>query len=311
VQAANLQRCHQSSTINHQPKQPQKGAKPTVIEPLLKDDAFLDDVARVSEAEESFHLWWLGQSGFLIKWHERHLIIDPYLSDSLAEKYKHDAERTHQRLTARVVDPARLSFIDVATSSHNHTDHLDGETLRNIWFASPAMRLVIPEANRAFVAERLGIHPQLPIGLDDGESVGCADFRITGIAAAHNELEQDEQGRHKLLGYVFEFGDHFAIYHSGDTLLYEGLAERLQPFKIDVAILPINGYKPERRVAGNLNGREAAQLAKEIGAAVVIPCHYDMFAFNTESPDEFIAEAERIGQPYRVLRAGERWSSNE
>ena len=45
--------------------------------------------------------------------------------------------------------------------------------------------------------------------------------------------------------------------------------------------LPINGRAPERRVAGNLSGAEAARLAKSIGARLVIPCHYEMFEFNT------------------------------
>jgi L-ascorbate metabolism protein UlaG (beta-lactamase superfamily) len=62
-------------------------------------------------------------------------------------------------------------------------------------------------------------------------------------------------------------------------------------------------------VAGNLNGREAARLAREIRAGVVIPCHYEMFEFNTASPEEFIRAAEELKQNYRVLKAGERWSN--
>jgi L-ascorbate metabolism protein UlaG (beta-lactamase superfamily) len=90
------------------------------------------------------------------------------------------------------------------------------------------------------------------------------------------------------------------------------MVEHLRPYNIDVALLPINGRAPERRVAGNLSGAEAARLAKDVGAKVVIPCHYDMFEFNTADPnDEFIPECERIGQAYRVLRQGERFSSTE
>jgi hypothetical protein len=33
-----------------------------------------------------------------------------------------------------------------------------------------------------------------------------------------------------------------------------------------------------------------------------------MFEFNTATPDEFVETATRIGQPYQLLRAGERWS---
>ena len=88
-------------------------------------------------------------------------------------------------------------------------------------------------------------------------------------------------------------------------MLYDGMAQRLAEFKIDLALLPINGANPERRVAGNLNGTEAARLAHDCGAKSVTPCHYEMFEFNTASPDEFVREAQRLQQPYRVIRAGE------
>jgi L-ascorbate metabolism protein UlaG (beta-lactamase superfamily) len=213
-------------------------------------------------------------------------------------------------MSARIVAPERLDFVHVVTSSHNHTDHLDAETLGPLLRVNPGLVLVLPEANRAFASERLGIDPSRPIGCDDGERVEVGDWTITGIAAAHEVIERDDAGRHRFLGYIVRVGP-WTLYHSGDTVLYEGMAERLRPHDVDIALLPINGRAPERRVAGNLDGREAAGLAHEIGARLVIPCHYDLFAFNTASPAEaFVPEAERLGQPYRVLRLGERWSSD-
>jgi len=50
------------------------------------------------------------------------------------------------------------------------------------------------------------------------------------------------------------------------------------------------------------------RLARDIGTRLVIPCHYEMFEFNTASPDDFVGEAKRLGQAYRVLRCGERFS---
>lgn len=77
-------------------------------------------------------------------------------------------------------------------------------------------------------------------------------------------------------------------------------------FQKDEALLPINGNKPEPRGAGNFDGREATQLAHDIGAACVVPCHYDMFEFNTADPAElFVLECKRLGQRCRVLQAGE------
>jgi L-ascorbate metabolism protein UlaG (beta-lactamase superfamily) len=117
---------------------------------------------------------------------------------------------------------------------------------------------------------------------------------------------QDETGRSKHLGYVIEFGP-WTIYHSGDTVRYDGMVDTLRKWTIAVALLPINGRSPERRVAGNLTGAEAAQLAKDIGAEVVIPCHFDMFEFNTASPAEFRRTAE-TRQHYCVLQNGQRWN---
>ncbi len=284
-----------------------------MIEPFLADDAFLEDV-EASRRESSrdtgcdigrVHLWWLGQSGYLIQWRGRHLLIDPYLSDSLTKKYA-GTDKPHVRMTRRVVDPARLDFIDAVTSSHNHTDHLDGETLKALLGANPALTVIVPEANRKLAAERMGIDPSRPIGLDDGVTVDACGFQITGIVAAHEAVERDDAGRCKFLGYVIRCGS-WSLYHSGDTVRYEGMAERLLPHHVDLALLPINGAFPERRVPGNLSGVEAARLAKDIGARLVIPCHYDMFAFNTASSAEIVEECERLGQACRVLRCGERF----
>ncbi len=279
-----------------------------LIKPKQKDDALLEDIRQAKTDNDTFHIWWLGQSGYLVKWADKHLLIDPYLSDSLTKKYA-DTEKPHTRMTKLVIDPARLDFIDVVTSSHNHTDHLDGETLIPLMKVNPEMQMIIPEANREFVANRIKADAEFPIGLNDGESVEVAGFRFTAIPAAHEEIERDEAGRCKFLGYVIQFGN-WAIYHSGDTLWFDGMVEKLKPFGVDIAILPINGRDPKRKVAGNLNAEQAVDLGKQIGAKLVIPCHYDMFTFNTADPDEFAQIAEAKGQPYKVLESGERLSSN-
>ena len=275
-----------------------------MIQPLIKDDDFLADVGRASASADELRVWWLGQSGFLVRHGGSLLLLDPYLSDSLTRKYA-ATDKPHARMTERVIAPGRLTGIAVATSSHNHTDHLDADTLNPLRAANPQMEFVIPEANRAFVASRLGCEEPWPIGVDDGMSAVVAGWQFTGIAAAHNTIETDEAGRHRYLGYIIRRGP-WTIFHSGDTLLYPGLVEKLAEFAVDVAFVPINGNKPERRVAGNLDGREAAQLAHDIGARLAVPHHFEMFEFNTADPRElFIPECERLAQPYRVLRAGE------
>ena len=278
-----------------------------LIPALQKDDALLKDIQRTASDREAFYLWWLGQSGYLIQWQGQYLLLDPYLSDSLTHKYAR-TEKPHERMSEPVIDPTRLNFIDVVTSSHNHTDHLDGETLMPLFRVNPDIKFVIPEANREFVAERAQVDTNWPIGLNEGESTKVAGFTIHAVPAAHETVERDEAGRCKFLGYVVQFGP-YTVYHSGDTMWYDGLVEALAPFEIDVALLPINGRDPRRKVAGNLNAEEAVRLARETKTKVVIPCHYDMFTFNTADPADLVQAAQQQGQAYQVLRGGERWSS--
>jgi L-ascorbate metabolism protein UlaG (beta-lactamase superfamily) len=222
-------------------------------------------------------------------------------------------------MTERVVAPERLTRIDLVTSSHLHTDHLDAETLRPVVAANPSVRLVCPESQRALSRERSGLADDRIVGLDVAfggtvaragdavpERVEVEGIVVEAVPAAHETLERDRHGRMLYLGFIVRWGG-WSFYHSGDTIPYPGMETLLGGRGIDVAFLPINGRAPERRVAGNLWGAEAARLAKAIDARVVVPGHYEMFAFNTATTEVFEAECRALGQRYRVLKAGERW----
>lgn len=272
-----------------------------MIKPVLQDEAFLADVtaARAGATAARLCVWWLGQSGFLVGYQGEFLLFDPYLSDSLTRKYA-TTDKPHVRMTERVIDPARLDFVNVVTTSHNHTDHLDAESLGPIFAAAPTAKLVLPAANVAFVAQRLGPAASarfVPLGDRQCATVGA--FTFEAVPAAHEQLAAE------YAGFVVSVGP-FRIYHSGDTVRFPGMVERLRPFAVDLALLPINGRAPERRVSGNLDGAEAAQLAHEIGARCVVPCHFELFEFNTATPVLFAATCARSGQRAALMRAGER-----
>ena len=284
-----------------------KTPKP-LIEPILRDQRLLQDIALANRSDGEFRLWWLGQSGFLLQWNGRHVLLDPYLSDSLTRKYA-NTPTPHVRMTALPIKPGQLSCIDIVTSSHIHTDHFDPETLLPLLEKNPSLKLIIPEAERDAAQRKLGKRWPATLGLDRGQRIEVEGFRINAIASAHESVTLDQLGHCRFLGYVIEFGG-WAIYHSGDTVLHAALAESLRPFRIAVALLPINGRSPERGVAGNLNAQEAAWLGREIGARAVIPCHYDMFDFNTAPVGDFVRAAREAGQGCHVVRCGERWESS-
>ncbi|MEM1158380.1 MAG: MBL fold metallo-hydrolase [Verrucomicrobiota bacterium] len=272
-----------------------------MITPVQQNEALLADIA--SSRPSDLSVWWLGQSGFLIRHQDIHFLFDPYLSDTLTEKYA-ATDKPHVRMTERVIDPGQLHFVSVATSTHVHTDHLDHGTLLPLRQVSPALQLVLPRAIRETALERLGDWGDNYLWMNAGESIDIGSIRISAIPAAHNTLQTDEQGNHHFLGYLVELGG-WKIFHSGDTLRYDGMADWIDG-PVDLAILPINGNQPERRVAGNLDGAEAAALAQQIGAKIVIPCHFEMFEFNTATPELFSRTCREIGQDFRVLKAGEK-----
>jgi L-ascorbate metabolism protein UlaG (beta-lactamase superfamily) len=263
-------------------------------EPLLGDHVFLADVASVPRSAGRLDIWWLGQSGFLAQSADRRVVFDPYLSDALTAKYA-ATDRPHDRMIATVISAGQLTGIDFITSTHAHTDHLDAATLNDVLASNPQACLVYPRATEATVNERVGNRLKQRLPLNAGEERDG----FAAVPAAHDKLETDAQGNYKCLGYIARFGG-FAVYHSGDGVVYPGMVECLRPFHVDVALLPINGK------IGNMDGIAAARLAHEIGAKVVVPCHYDMFEFNTASPEPFVAQCQRLGQPYRVLQNGER-----
>jgi L-ascorbate metabolism protein UlaG (beta-lactamase superfamily) len=273
-----------------------------MIKAFQKGEHLINDINSFKD-HSGFKVWWLGQSGFLIKYQGECFLFDPYLSDSLSIKYA-ETEKPHVRMSELVIEPALLNMINVVSSSHNHTDHLDKDTLNAIFQASPKAKFVVPRANKTFVIDRLKCEETFPIGILNKESLSFGKFKITGMPAAHNELSVNENGEHIFMSYILQFGP-YTIYHSGDTLWYHDLAEKLSEYTIDMAFLPINGNKPERKVAGNLSSEETAKLGKEVSIKCVIPHHYHMFEFNTEDPESFINSCEKHHTPYKVLKQGE------
>ena len=256
----------------------------TLIEPYLADDAFVEDV--VGAVEPGLHLWWLGQSGFLVQVDEERLVIDPYLSDSVTERYA-ATDTPYERLTERVVAPERLSFVDVVACTNGNPDHLDPGTLPGV--LSGGARLVCPAGSEILTENRIGRAPDVLLAA--GETIELGGFHVEAVPAHHQTAPE-------AVGYVIRHG-RFALYHAGDSRRVQGMAEAVQPYGVDVAIVPVNGK------LGNMDGADAARLAYECGARIAVPCHYEMFRIDTAGPARFVAECVRLRQEYRLLSAGE------
>lgn len=114
-----------------------------LIPAILKEEALVQEMDALLGDSELPRIWWLGQSGYLLQWNKKRVLIDPYLSDSLTKKYA-ATEKPHTRMSELVVSPGLLKNISIVTSSHNHTDHLDAETLLPVLQNNPGYNLSSP-----------------------------------------------------------------------------------------------------------------------------------------------------------------------
>jgi L-ascorbate 6-phosphate lactonase len=277
-----------------------------MIEPIRHGRQLIEEIAGTIPQPGSLVVWWLGQSGFLIKSPHGLLAVDLYLSEHLTKKYE-ATSRPHLRMTRAPVQGGELQKIDLILASHKHSDHLDPGTMPDLLAASPGALLVLPESIIDH-GEQLGLPRKRLLGVDAGDTLERAGFRVHAVPSAHEDLDTDENGRHLYLGFVIE-AEGRRLYHSGDTVAYPGLIERLGSDPFDVVFLPINGRDPARGVPGNMTAAEAVDLAMEVRPRFVVPHHYDMFTFNTVPVDVFAAEARRLpaGVKPQVLSCGERW----
>ena len=236
-------------------------------------------------------LYWLGQAGFLIDGDGFRMLIDPYLSDSLAEKYR-GTHFPHTRMMAAPLEPAALDRLDLVLCTHHHTDHMDPATLRPIAQRFPGVKFVVPAASidEALKRSGAGIDRLIPVNALERIQV-LRDCFVSPVASAHETVEVDGHGRHKWLGYVIEAAG-VRLYHSGDCVPYEGLAAGVARHAPDLALLPVNGRDTQRSgngVPGNFTLDEAIEIAKAAQASSLIAHHYGLFDFNTVSPESIDA----------------------
>lgn len=246
---------------------------------------------------------WLGQAGFVIRQGESRVAIDPYLSDSLARKYRGTA-RPHARLMPPPLAPDRLRDFHITLCTHAHTDHMDPETLPYIAAASPACRFVVPRAERPTALAR-GVPEDRLVAINAGETISFGSgLVVRAVPAAHEELRTDAAGNHHYLGYVLYVGGR-AIYHAGDCVPFAGLETDLGEDPIDVALLPVNGRDADRLAAGipgNFTFQEAVSLCVRCRIPAMLACHFGMFSFNTVDVPWLDAQLARAPRSLQCVR---------
>jgi len=237
-------------------------------------------------------LTWLGQAGFALAAEGTTLLVDPFLSDH--------PDRLVPAPDAGSAAGALVAAPDAVLATHEHLDHLDLPAWTRIAGTSPHTVFVVP----APVVDQVsgaGIAGERVLAAEPGTPVRLGAATVTPVPARHGVHVADAYtfgdelpssgGRVRYLGYVVELGG-VSTYHAGDTIGYDGQAERLRELGVQVALLPVNGRDAEREAAdlvGNLSAEEAADLAGAAGVELVVPMHYEMVRGNTADPSPLVA----------------------
>ncbi len=266
-----------------------------MIEPVASGRRLIEEIEEA--ACPTPRLWWLGHCGFALKYKQAILYVDPLLTDAPG------------RMTRAPFRGGEVRHAGLVLCTHAHPSHLDPGTVAGILAASPKAKLVIPKS-AAGHAHGLGISYDRMVTTNSDLRVEYLDDRIYAVPSAHEQLDWTPLGGYPYLGYLVRFGG-WTIYHAGDCVPYEGLADRLRPYNVTVALVPINGRAPGRQ--GNFELHEAAQLAEDIAARWLAPMHYDMFPHSTADVNHFVEHmlGHRPAQRFKVFRCGEGWAIPE
>ncbi len=253
-----------------------------------------DAIQTLSVPPRSITLWWLGQSGFLVKSPQGKVIaVDPYLTNS-CKAIGEELGFNMDRLVPPPLPPADLIDVDLYVMTHSHGDHLDPETLAGYRAAGGHGPYLVP----AETVDRLR-----QMGVPDNEIVmtwpnkvhRVGDLRIRATFAI--PLGADDMTH---VGYVIGVEGGASVYMTGDTAYHEVLADGAASDRPDMLVAVING------AFRNLSPAEAARLARQLDVRVAIPCHYDLFPDNSLPPQLFHTnlKTEGIGDRYRELEHG-------
>ena len=224
---------------------------------------------------------WLTQNGFVFENSKIKIMVDPYLSDSLGERKPEKKRRIAVDESFFDTDP------DVLLITHEHIDHLDPVSVEKILEKS-SKEIVVLASESAY-------NKLLPL-CEDHNLVLLAPHSVYSVGGVTFYSVHAEHSDRKAVGFIIDDGKQ-TFYISGDTLYnYEVIDDVLDlaPDGVDFAFLPINGR------GNNMNARDAADFAYEIGAKCAIPTHYGLT--DDVSADGFDFDDRMILTPYEQVK---------
>ncbi len=223
-------------------------------------------------------LTWLCQGGFLMEAEGLRIVIDPYMSNRLYEVGKDEGMN---RMMPNPVPYDKLNP-DLVCFTHDHADHYDPESVREIIKVYPNCKCLGPTSTlNHFIKD--GYNKANFTVLDVGQSTKVGNVSITAVPAYHSDP--------LAVGYIFKASGK-TVYISGDTIYSPTLSadiKKAAASPIDLMCICINGK------LGNMPWNEAVKVVSEVRPKTALPIHYGLFARNTEDPRPFMREVSAMG----------------
>jgi L-ascorbate metabolism protein UlaG (beta-lactamase superfamily) len=205
------------------------------------------------------------------------------------------------KLVGPAITSEALGPVDFVLLSHDqHVDNLDHSG-----------RSVLERAQRVLTtkhgAERLGGSAQglapwdvVRQRLDDNRLL-----EITATPARHGPIGIEPLSG-QVIGFVLTIDGENAIYVSGDTVWYDGVAQVAARFDVRLALLFTGCAKPRGAHHMTMNVNEAIEAAHAFPSATIITLHNDGWAHFTESQSDVEAAFRTVGLGDRLqtLQAG-------
>lgn len=225
---------------------------------------------------------WLGHASVLLRLDGVTLLTDPQFSPRASPVGWAGPER----FTPLPYAPEALPHIDIVLLSHNHYDHLDVPSLRQL-MAQPggAPLFVVPQGVQNLLKDE-GIGPVQVLGW--WQHAELAGVEITGVPA-HHWSARGMFDRHTTHwgGWVVRKGGRSA-YYVGDTGYsadFRAIGERFPG--LELALVPVGAYEPREFMKDqHVNPAEAVQIHRDVGARHSLGIHWGTFPLADESPEQ-------------------------
>lgn len=243
---------------------------------------------------------WFGHSSFLLRLCGKFICIDPVLS-SRASPVPFTIPAWHGSSPYKAPD---FPVIDYLCISHDHWDHLDYDTVKNL------------SIRKAICGKGTGAHFRAwglaaPVELDWWEEFGDGPLRFTFTPSRHFSGRGLTRNQSLWGGFAIKAPD-WRIYFSGDGGYgshFQEIGKKLGPF--DIAFTDSGQYNRAWPYV-HMFPEQSVQACQEVRTRLACPCHFGKFTLAwhpwNEPAQRFSRQAEASGVPYMLPVIGEKYS---